>query len=104
MSRYLFAFRNIASESRLRFLPVMITRLLLSLKKVGAPQEDGWSFGESITYTTMNFAEPRGGAAGRDEVPLDTFASTQEGTQSHELDVAVDLTPFLHRKLGDLAT
>jgi len=77
----------------------MITRLLLSLRKAGASREDGWSLGEPITYTTISFAEPRDGAATRDEVPLDTFTSTQEGTQNHELDVAVDLTPFLYRKL-----
>ena len=75
---------------------------MLSLKKAGAPREDGWSFGEPTTHATMSFAEPRGAAVTRDEVPLNTFASTQEGTQSHELDVTVNLAPFLHRKLGDL--
>jgi len=82
----------------------MITRLLLSLKKAGAPREDGWSFGEPTTHTTVRFAERRGSAATRDEISLDTFASTQERSQSYESDVAVDLTPFLHRKLEDLAT
>ena len=62
----------------------MITRLLLSLKKASAPKEHGWSFGEPTTHTTMKFAERRGGVATRDEVPLDTFASTQEGTHGQE--------------------
>ena len=69
-------------EPRLRFVPVMITRLMLSLKKAATPQEDGWSLGEPTTHNTMRFAERRGGVATRDEIPLDTFASTHEGTQS----------------------
>ena len=67
----------------LRFVPVMITRLVLSLKKAATSREDGWSLGEpTITHNTMRFAECRGGVATRDEIPLDTFASTHEGTQS----------------------
>jgi len=104
MSMYLFVLQNIESESRLRFLPVMITRLLLSLKKAGAPQEHGWNFGEPTTRTTMRFTERRGGATTRDEIPLDIFASTQERTQSHESDVAAEIAPFLCRKLEDPAT
>ena len=86
MSGYLkFAFQRIASESRSRFLPVMITRLLLSLKKAGAPKEHGWSLGEPTTHTTIRFAERRDlGTATRDEISLDTFASAQERTQSQE--------------------
>ena len=84
MSGHLSAFQNIASESRLRFIPVMITRLLLSLKKAGASRGDGWSLGELTTYTTMRFADRRGGVATRDEIPLDIFMSTQERTQSQE--------------------
>lgn len=83
MFRYPLALQNIGSESRLRFVPVMITRLLLSLKKAGAPREPGWSFGELSTHTTMRFAERRGGAATIDEIPPDTFASTQERSQIH---------------------
>ena len=84
MSRHLFAFQNIESESRLRFIPVMTIRLLLSLKKAGASQERGWNLGEPITHTTMKFAELRGGFTTRDEIRLDIFASTHEGNQSHE--------------------
>jgi len=104
MSMHLFVLQNIGSESRLRFLPVMITRLLLSLKKASAPQEHGWSFGEPTTHTTVRFAERRGGATTRDEIPLDIFASTRERTQSHESDVAVEIPPFFCRKQEDLAT
>jgi len=74
----------IGTDPCLRYLPVMITRLLLSLKKANASEEHGWSFGEPTTHTTMKFAERRGGADTRDEVPLDTCASTQEGTRSQE--------------------
>jgi len=84
MSGHLSAFQNITSESRLRFVPVMITRLLLSLKKAGASREDGWSLGEPTTHTAMRFADRRGGVATRDEIPLDSFMSTQERTQSQE--------------------
>ena len=63
---------------------MMITRLLLSLKKAGASKEPGWSFGEPTTHTTMKFADRRGGAAMRNEIPLDTLlvAITQERTES----------------------
>ena len=58
----------------------MVARLMLSLKKAANPQEDGWSLGESTTHmTTVRFAERQGGVSTRDEVPLDTFASMQEG-------------------------
>ena len=85
MSGHLFDLQRIASESRPRFLPVMITRLLLSLRKASAPKEHGWSLGEPTTHTTMKFAERRGpGATTRNEILLDTFASAQERTQSQE--------------------
>jgi len=61
----------------------MITRLLLSLKKAGASQEYAWSLGEPTTYTTVRFAaDGQGTVPTRDEIHLDTFASTQEGTRS----------------------
>ena len=76
------AFEVIGSDPRLRYLPVMITRLMLSLRKAGTPQEHGWSLGEPTTHTAMRFAEPRGGVVTRDEIHLDTFASTYEEAQS----------------------
>ena len=81
MSGDSFASETIGSESRLRYLPVMITRLLLSLKKASASQEYGWNLGEPTVHTTMRFAERRG-VATRDEICLDTLASTHEGAQS----------------------
>jgi len=81
---HLFAFRNIASDSRLRFVPMMITRLLLSLKKAGAPREHGWSLGEPTTHTAIKFAERRVRVTTGDEISLDTFASTYERTRSYE--------------------
>ena len=77
-----FALQVIGSDLHLRYLPVMITRLMLSLRKAGTPQEHGWSLGESTTHATMRFAEHRGSVITRDEIHLDTFASMHEGAQS----------------------
>jgi len=64
------------------FLSVMVTRLLLSLKKAVATQERGWSFGEP---SNMRFAERQGGLVTRDEIiHLDIFSSTYEGIHSRE--------------------
>ena len=60
----------------------MVTRLMLSLKKAARPEEYGWTLGEPITHGTMIFAERQDGAPTRDEIPLGTFESTLEGTQS----------------------
>jgi len=78
---FLYLCFHIESEFRLRFLSVMVTRLLLSLKKAVATQERGWSFGEP---TNMKFAERRGASlVTRDEIiHLDIFASTYEGIRS----------------------
>jgi hypothetical protein len=84
MSRYLFASEIIGSEPRFRILPVMVTRLMLSLKKAATSQKHGWSLGEPTTHTNMRFAERRGDVSTGDEIHLDTFSSTQEGTQSQE--------------------
>ena len=83
---HLSAFQNIESDSRPRFLPVMITRLLLSLRKADAPDEHEWSLGDPTTHTTIKFADRRlgGGVASRDEIHLDIFSSTQEGAESQE--------------------
>jgi hypothetical protein len=82
MSGYLFAFEPIGSEPRLRFITVMVTRLMFSLKKAAASQNR--NVGESTTHTTMRFAERRGGVSTRDEIHLDVFASIHEKTQSRE--------------------
>ena len=73
---------GIGSERHLRYIPVMITRLMLSLKKEVISQEPGWSLGEPSMHTTMKFAERRGEVSAREEICLDTFASVHEGTQS----------------------
>ena len=76
----------------------MITRLLLSLKKANASQEYGWNLGEPTVHTTMRFAERRGDVS-RDEMHLDTFASTHEETQSQiggVKDVTGDFAASLH--------
>ena len=84
MSGEFFVSETIGSELGRRYLPVMITRLLLSLKKANASQAYGWSLGEPTMYTTIGFAEHRGGVGTRGEIRLDTFASTHEGTRSQE--------------------
>jgi hypothetical protein len=80
MSGYLSTSKAIGSELRFRILPVMVTRLLLSLKKAGASQQHEWSLVEPTTHTAMRFAERRGGNSTRDEIYLDIFASTHERT------------------------
>ena len=79
----LFAFQDVGSDPRLRYLPAMITRLLLSLRKANASQV-AWSLGEQTTYTTIGFAERHGGVFTRDEMHLETFASTHEGAVTPE--------------------
>jgi len=61
------------------YLSVMITRLMLSLKKSATSQQNGWSFGEPTVHTTLRFARHRSSG---EEIRLDTFASTQARTQS----------------------
>jgi len=82
MSQYFFVFQTAGSDPRLRYLQVMITRLLLSLKKANASHEYAWNFGEPTAHTAMRFAERRGGISTRDEIRMDTFVSEHEGTQS----------------------
>jgi hypothetical protein len=62
----------------------MITRLLLSLKKATASKEDGWNLGEPTTHTYVGSAGRRGGIIARDEMRLETFSNSHEGTQSQE--------------------
>ena len=83
-SKYFLTFQTIGSDPRLRYIQVMITRLLLSLKKAAASQEDVWSFREPSEHTTMRFAECQGGVSRKDEIHLDIFVSTRESTRSQE--------------------
>jgi hypothetical protein len=62
----------------------MITRLMLSLKKAVTSSENAWNLGEPTAHATIRFADRRGGASTRDEIRLDTFASTREGTEIQE--------------------
>ena len=79
-SGYFLASELTGSDQCFRYLSVMITRLLLSLRKANASQKHGWSFGEPTTHSTMRFAGHRGDVSTRDEIHLDTFASTHERT------------------------
>ena len=78
MSEGFFDSEIVASESHIRYIPVMIARLLLSLKKAGSLQEEGWSLGEPTTYASMMFAGRRGDLTTRDEMHLVTFPSMHE--------------------------
>ena len=75
-------FVYVRSERCLRYLPVMITRLILSLKKADASKVQAWSLREPTAHTTMRFAERQGGAITGDEMRLDTFANMRDGTQN----------------------
>ena len=65
----------VESEPHARYLPVMITRLMLSLKKAAVSQtsEGLWSFGEPAAVTRISFARPQGRETSRDEISLDSF-------------------------------
>ena len=75
MSERLFVSETIESEPRLRYLPVMITRLLLSLKKANAPQEHEWDLGGTAAHANVRLGERRGGIVTKNEMCLETFAS-----------------------------
>lgn len=74
----------VASESHLRYVPVMVTRLLLSLRKASSSRQEGWSLGEPTAPTIQGFVESR------DEIPLDTVPSTYRGAHCHIMDVTRD--------------
>ena len=66
--------RLVESEPRVRYLPMMVARLMLSLKKASTSQEDIWSSGQPSTDTSVRFAGGRGlVGATRDEIGLETF-------------------------------
>ena len=72
----------VESEPRVRYLPVMVARLMLSLKKASNSQEDVWSFGEPSTDNSVRFAGGRGLGVTRDEIVLDTFGGRYQWTRS----------------------
>jgi hypothetical protein len=56
---------------------------MLSLKRAATSNEHGWSLREPTAHITMRFAERRDFST-RDEIYLDTFTSTHEGTLRQE--------------------
>ena len=67
------------TDDRFRYLPVMISRLMLSLKKA-ADSQQGWSLGEPTLngskLQSIRFFNSRKGTNGReDDITLDTFES-----------------------------
>lgn len=82
--KHLFPSETVETELRVSYLPVMITRLLLSLKKASAWQENIWSIGVPTTNTSLRFAERREYATpGDSEICTSASAGTgHEGVQS----------------------
>jgi len=67
------------------YLPVMVGRLMLSLKKAASSQGDtSWSFGEPAVVTGIRFAERRGTVATGDEIRLDILSSCHEEARSRK--------------------
>ena len=66
-----------------RYLPVMISRIMLSLKKAADPQQKTWTLTEPTMtgphFKGMEFFKPRRGASDmeHDSIPLDTYAESQ---------------------------
>ena len=69
------------SDQCLRFLSVMITRSLLSLRKAAASKGQGWSFGELTAHSAIRF-DGRRGVSTEDGISLGTYASTHGGIQT----------------------
>ena len=64
----------VGPEPHSRYLPVMISRIMLSLKKAAASQGDYWSLGDPSSFTGIRFADTvRGREAPGDEVPLEAL-------------------------------
>jgi len=70
------------SDQCLRFLSVMITRSLLSLRKAAASKGQGWNLGELTAHSAIRFNERQGGVSTGDRISLNTYASTHEETQT----------------------
>jgi len=64
------------------YLPVMVSRIMLSLKKAADSHQTGWSLAEPTANATdlrsMKFFRPAKGANGKrdDDIPLDTILET----------------------------
>ena len=61
-----------------RYLPVMISRIMLSLRKAADEQQSGWSLGvptmASTNFRSIKFLQQRRGPNGdKDDIPLDTL-------------------------------
>ena len=61
-----------------RYLPVMISRIMLSLKEAADFEQEDWSLGGLSTngndLQSIKFFRPRVGASsGEDGIPLDTY-------------------------------
>ena len=70
----------------LRYLPVMISRIMLSLRKAADSQQNGWTLGASSMIGTsqpsMRFFNSRTGPNWKgEEIPLDTRMESQMETR-----------------------
>lgn len=81
-SKCISPFKTVSSEPHLSYLPVMINRLMLSLKKAITSREQIWSLGEPTINIPMKFPGHRGLVTIVDEIRLDEFSSRGEEAQS----------------------
>jgi len=63
------------------YLPVMVGRLMLSLRKAASSRDDGGSFGEPTVSAGLRF-DRRGLVGTGDEMRLETLVSRNEEAQS----------------------
>lgn len=64
----------VVSKRYFRFLPVMVTRIMISLKKAAASQDDLWSLGQPTSrFTGVMFAGHHDGDTQGNGMTLDTF-------------------------------
>ena len=74
-----FFLRFPEAEPYVRYLPVMVARIMLSLKKAALSEGDQWSFGEPTTFTGVRFASDRDHDTPGDGIALKTFRSKGRG-------------------------
>lgn len=75
---------TVEPEAHVRFLPIMITRLMLSLREASAlqAQQGVWSFGGPTVPTNLRFDGSRGLGATRNEIALGTVAGRYKESRS----------------------
>jgi len=86
------------ASGNVAYLPVMISRIMLSLRRAADPLEGGWSLGELSTNNLYFRSMPKG--PGEGDIPLDTYQVSDDPPRRNELLVADDVSPRCHE--GDV--